>query len=84
MKFDFKTVHRPVKYYETADAMSRLLQNASDKTKEVADVDDDIPTYFDLEQISAPNTCSKEKEDGIGQLPTIEKLIEAQTNAMLC
>lgn len=49
--------------------MSRLSQKASDKEKEITDLDEDIQTYCIIEQISEPNTISKKRRQGRAAAP---------------
>lgn len=83
MELNFEMVQRPGKYHEIAEGLSRLPQKTSHKTKEVADVDEDISAYFIFGPICNPNTKSKENKDTVGLLPTTKDLMEEQPNDLL-
>lgn len=73
IEFEFEILHRPGKYHEAADALSRLPLKATDKTKGIAYVDEDIPAFCIVVQISEPNTLPEEYEIEVGTFPTNKK-----------
>lgn len=82
-KFDFAIVHRPGKYHEAEDALSRQQKKESERDEVVADVYDNIPTYCILGQISEPNTVSTKREEVVRALATTKELMNAQANDTL-
>lgn len=83
VELDFRIVYRPVIYYEAADAVSRLLQKATTKTKRIADPNDDIQAYCVVWQRGKLNTIPEEYGDEVGTSASTRKLTEAQADGAL-
>lgn len=64
--------------------MSRLPQKTQNKTERMADVDDNVPAYHIVGQISKPKLVSEKNEDEVDSTLTTEELTDAQTNDLLC
>lgn len=84
MELDFDTIHRPEKYDEAAEEMSRLPQSATCKIPETANVDDNNLLYYIAGQESQPNTVPDKYEDEVKSLLANMKLMEARANDELC
>lgn len=83
MEFYFEIVLQPEKYHEAANAMSRLPQKASDRTKGIAGGEDIIPAFCIVGRISKPNTVCKEGEDEVKPFTSTKEIKKARANDML-
>lgn len=84
MESDFGIVYRHKKYHDAANALPILPIKASEKGKRITDVHDDSLVYCIVGQISKLNIVRVEKLDKVGPLTSINELIEARANDMLC
>lgn len=80
MKLDFGILYSPESYHKAADKMARLPQMATVDTKEIANVNDDIPAYCSVGQINELDTVPIESEDEGEPVFTINELMEAHAN----
>lgn len=71
-------------YHEAIEAMYRVPLKAAENEKRNIDVDDEVPRYCIVGQISKPNTVPTENEDDIGSLPVANKMKNARANDVLC
>lgn len=83
MQVNFKVGFRPGKYHGAADATSRLPEKAPGKENEIADVDDNLPTYCIVGPISESNNASKMNKKAVQPLPTTTKIRVAQAHDTL-